>query len=63
MQRYLAQFERVKIGALFSQDGNCYRKRSRRTADLTSPERYAGRWFYFSQRETVEITTLEVLED
>ena len=63
MQRYLTQFERVKKGALFSKNGNRWRKRSSRTAEITKPEIYAGRWFYFSQREPVEITDLGVIEN
>ena len=62
MQRYLTQFERIKIGALFSKNGNRWRKRSTRTAEITKPEQYSGRWFYFSKREPVEITTLEAIE-
>lgn len=62
MRRYLTQFERVKVGANFSKNGNRWLKRSTRTAEITKPEIYAGRWFYFSQREPIEITSLDVLK-
>ena len=62
MQRYLTQFERIKIGALFSKGGNRWRKRSTRTAEITKPEQYSGTWFYLSKREPVEIGTLAAIE-
>lgn len=63
MHRYLTQFERVRVGCLFSKGGNLWLKRSTRTAEIHKPEIYAGLWFYFSQREPVEIKSLFVLKE
>ena len=63
MQRYLTQFERVKVGAHFSKNGNLWLKRSTRTAEIKKPIQYNGKWFYFSQREPIEITSLDVLKE
>lgn len=61
MHRYLTQFQRVKVNALFSKGGNLWLKRSTRTAEILTPEEHAGVWGYFRNREPVEITHLDVL--
>ena len=62
MRRYLTQFERVKVGANFSKGGNLWTKRSTKTAGIVRPEEYAGAWFYFTQREPVEILDLSAID-
>lgn len=57
--RYLVEFERLYQGSEFSHNGNRYFKRSLRTAEIIKPEQYAGKWFYFGMRESVEITDLK----
>ena len=63
MLKYLVQFERLKKGALFSKSGYRWLKRSTRTAEIVRPGEYIGTWFYFANRDTVEITDLGVLKD
>lgn len=58
MKKYNTQFERIKIGKNFSKNGNLYKKRSTRTAEIVSPTEYAGQWFYFSNKDQVIITDL-----
>jgi len=48
-------FKLVPVGASFKQDGNTWLKRSTRTAIMTKPERFAGKWFYFRGNERCEV--------
>lgn len=57
MHRYLVSFSQVSVGAEFNSNGNKYRKRSTRTADLLE----YNRWFYFRQNEEVEVTSPNML--
>ena len=53
--KYLLKFNQLPIGCQFSLNGNQYRKRSTRTAEIDKPQQYAGTWFYFGQKELVLI--------
>ena len=53
--KYLVKFNQLPIGCQFSLNGNQYRKRSTRTAEIDKPKQYAGTWFYFGQKELVLI--------
>ena len=61
--RYLTEFERLKVGATFSKNGNGWLKRSTRTAEIIRPndQPYTGRWFYFRMAEKIEITEIKDL--
>ena len=49
MKQYI-YFNELPVGANFSLNGNQWRKRSTRTAEIVGSD-YAGTWFYFKQRE------------
>jgi len=51
---FVDHFQNAQVNEYFQNDGNLWRKKSTRTAVIVHPERYTGRWFYFSNRETVE---------
>lgn len=39
-------FRDLEVGVYFWDGGNIWRKRSSRTCEIVSPERFKGRWFY-----------------
>lgn len=53
MEAQYAHFSELPARALFTLNGNQYRKRSTRTAEIVKPASYAGAWFYFRARELV----------
>jgi hypothetical protein len=52
----MRMFSEIRVGQLFTENGNTYRKRSTRTAEIVEPELFAGRWFYFRPYETCYLT-------
>lgn len=56
MQQYLVKFNELPVNETFYRNGNTWRKRSTRTAEIVEPtEPYHGRWFYFSKYDNVVI--------
>jgi len=53
--RQYAYFSELPAGALFSKNGNQYKKRSTRTAEMVKPVEYSGLWFYFARREPCQV--------
>jgi len=51
-------FSQVKVGSSFECNGNIVVKRSTRTGFIES----VGRWFYYAQRETVTVESLEDIQ-
>lgn len=49
--RQYAYFGELPVTTTFSLNGNLWRKRSTRTAEIVKPEHLAGTWFYFGNRE------------
>lgn len=47
-------FRNAATGETFHHNGNRWRKRSTRTAEIVRPECYAGTWFYFTGRDIIE---------
>ena len=50
----VSYFKRASVGDLFWCNGNKWRKRSNKTAEIVWPESYAGKWFYFRQSDVCE---------
>ncbi len=50
----MRQFSQVNIGGTFTYNGNLWLKKSSRTAEISRPKRYSGRWFYFSGSDVVD---------
>jgi len=48
-------FKQLQVGGNFHLNGNWYRKRSTRTAEIIRPERFQDTWFYFSSNESIGI--------
>jgi len=44
-------FNELPEQAIFILNGNQYRKRSTRTAEIIKPVEYAGTWFYFRKKD------------
>ena len=59
MNKQYVYFEELPLKTEFHLNGNTYRKRSSRTADL--PE--YNRWFYFGRRELVIVGTHDRIEE
>jgi hypothetical protein len=53
--KYLIKFSDLPTNENFSLNGNEYRKRSTRTAEIINPEMFSGTWFYFGKNELVLI--------
>ena len=53
--KYQVDFEDIKVGADFEKNGNAYIKQSSRTARITRPVEYSGKWFYFGSLEKINI--------
>jgi hypothetical protein len=49
--RQYALFEELPLKTLFVKDGNLWKKRSLRTAEIVKPIEFSSRWFYFSKRD------------
>lgn len=47
-------FKNAIVGAKFHCNGNKWKKRSTKTAEIVKPESYAGTWFYFRQNDICE---------
>jgi hypothetical protein len=47
-------FRNAERGEIFHSNGNIWRKRSSRTAEIIYPERFKPLWFYFGSREIIE---------
>lgn len=48
-------FSSLAVAAVFHFNGNVWVKKSTRTAEITEPVRFVGRWFYFSGSDMVTI--------
>lgn len=44
-------FHELPTGTMFDYNGNTWRKRSTRTAEIVYPLEHAGVWFYFGKRD------------
>ena len=53
--RFQVDFEDVKTGLEFEKNGNLWVKQSTRTARIIKPLEYSNVWFYFGQREKINI--------
>jgi hypothetical protein len=51
--KYLIKFNDLPVNDKFSLNGNEYRKRSTRTAEIIKPETFSGTWFYFGKNELI----------
>jgi hypothetical protein len=47
-------FRNAEKGETFHSNGNKWRKRSTRTAEIVRPVEYAGHWFYFRNGDVIE---------
>ena len=56
MRRHHIAFEDLRVSETFSYNGNIWRKRSKRTAEIVKPEEHAGVWFYFGRKDQCVIT-------
>lgn len=51
MSKQYAYFKELPVGCAFHLNGNTYKKQSTRTAVITQPVNYAGKWFYFTPKD------------
>jgi len=54
--KFQVDFEDIKKGAEFEQNGTLWVKQSTRTARVVKPIEYVNRWFYFGSREKINIS-------
>ena len=59
--RQYAYFSDLPVSTIFSMNGNQWRKRSTRTAQIVTPVEYSSSWFYFNQRDPVQVNAYDRL--
>lgn len=62
-QKQFAHFSTLPLNTYFSLNGNAFKKRSTRTAEIVKPAEYAGAWFYFKKKALVIVSLHSLLEE
>ena len=62
-RKQFAHFSKLPLNTQFSLNGNMFKKRSTRTAEIVTPHQYSGTWFYFKSRQLVIVGLHSLLEE
>ena len=62
-RKQFAHFSKLPLNTHFSLNGNTFKKRSTRTAEIVKPHEYSGTWFYFRKKQLVIVDLHSLLEE